>query len=339
MILAQPMNHNYWKNISKPDNEGFSSRLNSYESPINFLFIKDSLGNIGFGIKSNIKLDFKKPKSLKIIDIFWKNKVLENGDSEVYFILNQSKYEKEFQYFCTNIIVNCKNLKPNDDHNAIRIMIERLEIWKNLFEVKRELLSEKEQMGLFGELHFIREFLRSNIGIKNAILSWEDGEQDFEFNGKLFEVKSQNAASDSRIIISSLQQLNTESGDIFLVRHKIGKKNNSSEKNESLNQIVSSIIEYIKIEKDSFLLERFEMALFERNYIVDNNDLNQNYIVKYLLNERIFYEVNQSFPSITPEKVDVGVIKASYEISEIVIEKFIKKNDYISKILKDSLDE
>lgn len=331
------MSKNYWKDIPRPglDKQGFSSILNPFiECPINFLFTKDNYGNVGFGIKSNIELRNKKPKSLEIIDILWKNKTSKDNNSEVYFILNQPKYEKEFQHFCTDIIKNCENLERNEDSKAIKIMLEVLERWKNLFKAKKVLLSDKEQMGLYGELIFIRDFLQLNIGIKNAILSWEDGEQDFEFNGKLFEIKSQNAASDSKIIISSLQQLDTTSGNIFLIRQKIGKKNNVSEQSESLNETVLSILELIKKENDLLLLEKFELSLFERNYLVGNDDSNQNYITKYKLMERIFYEITESFPSITPNKIDIGIIKANYEISEITIEQFVRKSDDISKSLK-----
>jgi len=336
------MNKNYWKDIPRPKlgKKGFSSILNPFvECPISFLFTKDDFGNIGFGIKSNIELKNKKPKSLEIIDIFWKNKTLKDNNSEVYFILNQSKYEKEFQHFCTDIIKNCENLGHNEDSKAIKIMLEVLERWKNLFKAKRVLLSDREQMGLYGELVFIRDYLQLNIGIKNAILSWEDGEQDFEFNGKLFEIKSQNAASDSKIMISSLQQLDTSSGNIFLIRQKIGKKNNVSENSESLNGTILSIIELIKKENDSLLLEKFELSLFERNYLIENDDSNRNYTTKYNLMERIFYEITESFPSITPNKVDIGILKASYEISEITIEQFTKKSDDIAKSLKRLVNE
>ena len=31
--------------------------------------------------------------------------------------------------------------------------------------------------------------------------------------------------------------------------------------------------------------------------------------------QNIFYEITESFPSITPNKIDIGIIKANYEIA------------------------
>ena len=58
---------------------------------------------------------------------------------------------------------------------------------------------------------------------------------------------------------------------------------------------------------------------------------------KYSLKRRVFLQITDSFPSLTPSKVDEGIFKAQYELNEEIISKFILEEKEVKDKLKNLL--
>ena len=214
-----------------------------------------------------------------------------------------------------------------------------LKRWKQLLGSSRKGLTPQQQIGLYGELIFLRDFLYPVIGLSNAVSSWKDGEQDYEFNKSLFEIKTQDSAKDARLTISSLNQLDLISGEIKLVRQTIGTGEDSVKGSEKLSDVIESIFKKIKNDENSLLGDIFSNCLFERGYHIEDIEKNSTYTTKYSMQRRTFYEINENFPSLTPAKVNDGIFKAQYELNLDFISKFIIEEEEVIRKLDGLLEK
>ena len=324
-----------WKNLRKPssDNE-LSTKLALSDHPLELVYIRDGLGREGFGF---INHDFKEPKNIKQykgIDILSKN----NADDKYFMLfLTEKELYDQFKYITIDILKNTQNIKKDDYSSATETIIKILKKWDELLKNTRKGLDLRKQMGLYGELVFIRDFLAPTIGLSNAISSWKDGEQDFEFNKILLEIKTQDAAKDAKIMISSLDQLDLVSGEIFLVRQAVGTGQEDIKDGEKLPEVVETILKQIEKSEDSLIGDIFNNSLYERGYLIENENENATYTKKYSLKRRVFLEITDSFPSLTPSKVDEGILKAQYELKEEIISRFILEEKEVKDKLKNLL--
>ena len=188
-------------------------------------------------------------------------------------------------------------------------------------------------MGLFSELVFLKNKLASEIGMKNAILSWvgpDFDKQDFSISSAVVEVKSYKITKGEIVHISSLQQLQSSSLPLYLVAYGL----TISERGLSILDIVDSIINQIHNE---CILEQFKIKLFEYGYIDGVTDRKNLY--KFIVMKELLYEVRESFPRILSNDVQSQIVSVKYGIdlskcTEFKIEfdnifKLEEKYDYI----------
>ena len=210
---------NPWLNINIPDDQGeFRTNRVIIETPHDFFWAKNFLGKccLILNCQLNAKSDISLPK-LKGIEF---NIVSEGGKTSLIAILTDDTARDLFRTFCSDLIVSSRKVKTKDSVALINAMKSRIERWQDLMSrSKDKILSESEQIGLFGELVFLRDILMQKLDLINALTAWEpDGEQDFGWSGKLFEVKTQKSTSDKKVKINSLEQLDTVSGEIWLIQ-------------------------------------------------------------------------------------------------------------------------
>ena len=281
--------------------------------PGEFFWVNDNNNRKGLFLQSETKFKYKKLKKLNGVDITIEStKDEKNLIIYLYYDLLTGEGLNEFEQFCKFIIKNTLD-HPNAD-SVFKQVINEIETWNKLFKGRSDgLLGENEIIGLYGELLFIRDFFEPLIGIKNSISSWEDGEQDFQFNKKLFEIKTSSMAKDKKIQISSLEQLDTNSGDIFICRQTVGRLDFKNNENNSLNGIVKDILNIIRQSEDPTVAEIFSMKLYDRGY-----EENKKYEQPFLhLEQRQFIQIKENFPRLTPHNVDTRIKKVNYEIDEI----------------------
>ena len=321
---------NIWEDENiKPGN---AKRVDE-KHPGEFYWMVDERNRKGLWLQSKSELAHKKIASLAGIACNIEKSDDSKLDLTIIHDLEPGEAIDDFFNFCEFLVNVTYCLKGTDD--VFREVINKLDLWNKLFRTKSDgLLTENEILGLFGELLFIKEFLEPIIGIENAISSWEDGEQDFQFNKKLYEIKTSSMAKDRKIQISSLDQLNTQSGDIFICRQTLGKMNSKDDSSDSLNGIVKEINKIIDKTDNPNLGNLYSAKLYERRY---EEDIKYE---KFFLNlqNRQFIRVTNDFPKLTPQNVDPRVKSVSYEIEEISYSKFIIDEEEASQYLRTSKD-
>lgn len=155
-------------------------------------WLKDMSGRYGF----YVKLNFSNHKTqsyandLKGISITRRN---TNEKSElILFLEHPDEYLDIFYALCKDLadVVS----KEKNEACLIDIIEQRIIKWHQFLKLRnRHEFGLETQMGLFGELQCMIEFVIPKVGIKDAIFAWvgpDFDKQDFLLSDKVLEVKT-----------------------------------------------------------------------------------------------------------------------------------------------------
>ncbi len=280
--------------------------------------------NNGFNIKQ-----WENYKDIKI-EVFPDEK--NKSKSFVLIILLNWKYKDVFSVLSEDLIFNISNIAS--ERQTLNDILNRLVSWQNLFDKQREDgLSEELQIGLYGELYFLRKLLTLSGNNYHFLQTWQvpsNKAQDFHYNNWAVEVKSTHSNNPQKIQINSARQLdNSIVPDLFLYHLSLDIRN---VKGETLNQIVDTIEDYLS--NDLVSLNNFKLKLFEIGYF-DIHKAKYDEKAYNLRNESIF-QVKDDFPRILENQTrnGVGDVRYSILISECTPYR-IEEGELFNKLLTD----
>lgn len=231
--------------------------------------------------------------------------------STIRFSLCDKALEDLFFKFCDDMVEKTRSV--SDASLGYNAVIDRFSLWKKMFVTsKNDILSEEKIMGLIGEILFLRNYLFDKYGIGKAIDGWSGQDRtrkDFSYEDIWYEAKALSFNKNS-ICISSLEQLDSkQKGELVVV---LLEKMSSSYSGITLNQLVLDTFDFIKNQDEKELfLSKVETSGYAYNAAYDS-------YVFALKNIRRF-NVDESFPKLTPSHVPFGVISAQYEISILAL--------------------
>jgi len=237
-------------------------------------------------------------------NIFW----------QLRLTLQDAQQADLFAVLCANLMESTRAILPSDTTHAVDVVIGRLGRWQKLLERGRSaLLSEGAQIGLFGELLFLREVLLTNLNLPpyEAMLCWRGpygDEQDFSVRGILVEIKSQRDTSDSRVGISSAEQLDPVSGPVFLC-HQTFLNSGEHGDGQTLLELVESLLAQVE-SGDPAASDILRSALLELGF-----EAKPEYgETARALQTRTFYDVRDGFPRIVPGMIAAGIREVRYTL-------------------------
>ena len=199
-----------------------------------------------------------------------------------------------------------------EENELIKQLINRLEKWRLLFEkIGQQGLSDEAQIGLYGELFFLRKFLHNTENKLFCIDSWKGPEkavQDFQYSNWAVEVKTSHSKNQQKIHISSERQLDTNIiPKIFLYHLSIEVRDNFG---ESLNTIVDGLNDFLN--SDTLASNSFKMKLLETGYFTYHAHLYEN--TGYSIRKEKIFHIKDDFPRITESLISSGVGDVRYSI-------------------------
>ncbi|MFV3306043.1 PD-(D/E)XK motif protein [Pseudomonas sp. NY15181] len=201
---------------------------------------------------------------------------------------------------------------------AIRIFVVRLSRWAELLRRRRDHeLSFNERLGLLGELSMLVWAIdECCVDAPLAIRGWRgpDGDSnDIGLNSVRIEVKAQHSTQRQSLKISSLDQLDWDSRNLFIAVNRFC----SSDEGVSLGSLVSTVSSRL-VTNSHGLME------FQRKLIVAGYDPDAGYVDEtFKLEELRVYRVTESFPRLVPGNVPLGICKVKYEIACETISDFV----------------
>jgi len=217
-----------------------------------------------------------------------------------------------------NLFKLLDELDGNSGNTLIQIFLDRVAAWQDFMSTGQKHLGIESQTGLYGELLFLKSLL--DIGLKDeAVKNWDGplrGLQDFHIGFGAVEVKSTVSQDGFIAKIGSLEQLSDSTfSPIFLV----GQKLSTSTGGTPLPILIESIREGLKDEPA--LRNNFDTRLMRSGYLDAHSSI---YDRPLHLIDSLMFEVDSSFPKLTPESVSPHIRSARYEvdISTITSKKF-----------------
>lgn len=200
---------------------------------------------------------------------------------------------------------------------APEVVARVLSKWRRFWgHPPKQLLSSKEQIGLFAELWFIANWLIPKSGSGYAISSWRGplgARHDFEWNGRSVEVKATTSTRGHIYHISGLDQLAPpDNGDLLFFSMRLREEGGGT---YTLPSVVLSCREHLA--NDAQALSLFESNLAQIGYSPVHDEEYDK--IKYRVLEEALFSVAQDFPRLLETSfapmLPIGVEKVEYEIN------------------------
>jgi hypothetical protein len=242
--------------------------------------------------------------------------------TERYLILEFIGNDEYFELFLDLSCAIFNTIKEiTIQQKSAEIFKEMILKWSAFFSNKKnDKLGEKEVMGLWGEIFFLKSLvIKDEIDTNEILNAWRgpyDSNRDFEFSTKHIEVKTIKHDADVVDISSEFQLLIENDIEVDLKVLKVRQVDNGF----SLKQIVEETITEILLRNGQ--IDLFYSALYQK---VNLNDLNEYDNFCFAINSNRTYDVNNvDFPKITKNDIIDGISKVKYKITLSKIERFIK---------------
>lgn len=256
------------------------------------------------GKEFNLRYEFRGLKFDKIYD----------PDDNGFILLNLVLVDRQFKDVFDTLVLDilAAVISESDVKVILKIYSNRLIKWQSLFErFKQQGLTPEEQRGLFGELFFMRQFLKANTDYKNLVISWVGPEKqirDYQFGNWSVEVKTTHGNNHQKVQINSERQLDITNLEFLFLNHLSLEVRQQS--GESLNQIVDSVTDMIS--SDFEALNQFKRKLIEAGFFDHHRQMySEN---GYFIRQDDYYQVENQFPRIEESDIRNGVGDVKYSI-------------------------
>jgi hypothetical protein len=319
--------NNPWSQICKPDKD-LNVLLADSAHPLSFYWGVDTTNKYLFIYEGSI-VHILDHNDLPILSGITLAIAKDGSRSKLLIILNDSRNWEIFFTLCCDLIRSTKQLKNKE--NATSVILRRLKKWQDLLKRERiRLMSIEEIKGLIGELLFLSGPVAKSFGWDKAISFWkgpEEAPQDFAIHHDSVEVKCKAGDTKQSIRISSLDQLNTQLPNGYLVVYTLATTSETDQKKLTLCSLVNSIRECL-LDSDDNTRERFEDLIFLSGY-TDN----EKYL-EYVFSEIGFrsYHITERFPRILTEAVPQGITELAYSIQLSALNEFEGKPNWLNTV-------
>lgn len=236
---------------------------------------------------------------------------------------NPQKNPHIFKLFTADLIDKIINSNMQKE----KIIYKIIEEWKEYFkDINKSKLSLVVEQGLFAELLFIEELLKSSN--EDIITSWVGPEKssiDFLFKNIGVEVKSTTKVGSPIITISNVEQLNsTLKEKLFLKVYTLYQEGIGG---RTLQELIDDI--FIKLSNINEKL-KFESKLAKVGFLQDHADL---YTIKWGIRENNTYIIEDGFPRLVFDNIPLGIFNVSYTLNLSNCNEFKVENEMIFESL------
>lgn len=299
-----------WQYIKEPNKKNsINKRRVDGISSKQIWWTKNHCGQIGLQFQFKTKLN--NSSRVKKYDEF--QAVFDNNRSDfiLTFLMKNSENIEVFYRLCLDIIGFYGEFEKTSDEEILESLFFRVGKWHSLFKISPENFGESQQIGLLGELTIINDTLLKKFNYKKVLKIWRGPipePQDFISSSWALEIKSQWMISEPIVSISSLKQLDTQNGLIFLNHRKFKVASEKADGKISLNNQVGNILD--EIGGDNFYTQYFMSMLHGLGF-----DETASYAdIEYVLCQSAYYQVIDGFPCLMRSKLPEPVISATYKL-------------------------
>lgn len=192
----------------------------------------------------------------------------------------------------------------------LRVFLARVRAWQQFMSRGAGPLSAEAELGLVGELHFLKRFLDFGVAPMSVLNGWvgpDDAPQDFLLGEGAIEVKATMSSSGFPVRIGSLEQLDDSvTSPLYLAAVRFSR----TEAGATLPELVAQVEQRLSGESGGvdLLRERLLLAGYFSSHM-------GHYSRRFEPQERRIFLVTQGFPRLTPGTVPLGVTRTHYELN------------------------
>ena len=233
------------------------------------------------------------------------------------FSLVDDSYRDMFVLFCEDIIASSACISNKE--KATRFVGKRYKEWREMLANAHDsLLSPEEIKGLLGEMYFLKAFLCTRYGAKEAALSWTGPKhlpQDYIIDDTWYEVKTVSS-SRAEVTISSIEQLDcVKPGELVVIRADKTSVTNTDAVN--LNTLYRELLAMLS---DDDAREQFSTMLLHYGYYPRPEYEEEEYTFEIKATTR--YAVSTDFPCIRRTNLPESITEAKYSLSLATIDSY-----------------
>lgn len=195
------------------------------------------------------------------------------------------------------------------EERLLRTLLTRVRSWQEFMRKGAQALSPEAEIGLIGELVFLKAVVESGVPASLAVESWVgplEGVQDFELGTGAVEVKATLSSQGFLAKIGSLEQLDDTPRKPLLVA---GVRFLQRESGSNLPEFVEAV--RASLAGDEEALRMFADRLLAAGFHETHAD---RYPRRFALDRMRIVEVGEGFPRLVPGTVPAGIRRAVYEI-------------------------
>lgn len=237
----------------------------------------------------------------------------EQLDRSYVWITLCRQYAGSLDLFVTmadDVILTLNELRHLNDDGLFHVFLARIRAWQSFMHHGKDgVLTSKREVGLFGELEFLRELLSSGLPATITIDGWEgpfEGIQDFRLGSGAIEVKTTMSPNGFPAQINSLEQLDDALiQPLFLAGIRLALNSSGITLPEQIYGLRNILGETPEA------LAMFNSALLNIGFLDAASD---RYTRRFLLSERKIMCVTDVFPRITRSNVKIEIRAAKYEL-------------------------
>lgn len=285
-----------WTQIQKPIGEELPAKHIFFDLSKRLFIALDRMGFRHILIESNSEIHSPIAAQFKGVQVSTRELVVSGGSQKEYIDLI---CREPSGYHIFNSIageIAQKIAETNEDSDSIGIITGILAKWKQFWgSLPQDILTMEEQVGLFGELFFLRFWLLPKYG-KQVVLAWKgpNGERhDFILGERSFEVKTSASSTGHVHRINGVNQLEELSvGGLYLSSFWLRQIERAE---YSLASIIESCRDYL--EPDTEIFSTFNMLLSRSGYSeIHKTEYDKR---RYEILESALFLVDEHFPKIT----------------------------------------
>ncbi len=195
------------------------------------------------------------------------------------------------------------------EERLLRTLLTRVRSWQEFMRKGAQALSPEAEIGLVGELAFLKAVVESGVPASLAVEAWVgplEGIQDFELGTGAVEVKATLSSQGFPAKIGSLEQLDdTPRSPLFVAGARFSQRESGSNLPEFAEAVRESLA------GDGEALRMFTDRLLAAGLHETHAD---RYPRRFVLDRMRIVEVGEGFPRMVPGMVPAGIRRAVYEI-------------------------
>lgn len=205
-----------------------------------------------------------------------------------------------FTGLCSDVLTTVEK-NPKRPLKAMYLVVDR---WRALFQSTGSPLDNEQLAGLFGELMVLRRLIELSSAATEHWKGPSGHRHDFVFAPSAIEVKASTATEGRRVRVHGADQLECPTdGRLDLVWIRLERVTDGG---EGMVELVDHL-RRLSDDENGLLLK-----LAQVGYRPTDVELYRD--VRFVVREELWFEVDQSFPRLTPTDLPVDVLDVQYSI-------------------------